>query len=68
MSDQRYRSIANASLPGADRRRGLRRDLAWLLAIKLAALGLLWLLFFSPAHQPAVDASAATRQLAASAP
>ena len=68
MSDQPNRPIANASQPGADHRRGLRRDLAWLLAIKLAALGLLWLLFFSPAHQPPVDASAATRQLAASAP
>jgi hypothetical protein len=44
--------------------RRLQRDLAWLLAVKFAALGLLWLLFFSGAHQPAVDASAAGRQLA----
>jgi hypothetical protein len=45
-------------------RRHLRRDLAWLLAVKFAALGLLWLLFFSSAQQPTVDASAAGRQLA----
>jgi hypothetical protein len=45
------------SLPGA-------RDLAWLLALKFAALGVLWLLFFSAAHRPAVDAAAASRQLA----
>jgi hypothetical protein len=36
----------------------------WLLAIKFAALGLLWLLFFSGAHQSAPDASAASRQFA----
>jgi hypothetical protein len=51
----------------ADHRRNLRRDLAYLLAVKFAALGLLWLLFFSAAHQPAVDASAANRQLAITA-
>jgi hypothetical protein len=50
--------------PEAGGRRGLRRDLAWLVAVKFAALGLLWLLFFSPAHQPAVDASAASQRLA----
>jgi len=66
--DQRNRPIASASPLGRDLRRGLGRDLAWLLAMKLAALGLLWLLFFSPAHQPSVDAAAATRQLAASVP
>jgi hypothetical protein len=42
----------------------LRRDLAWLLAVKFAALALLWLLFFSGAHQSPVDASSASRQLA----
>jgi cytochrome bd-type quinol oxidase subunit 1 len=43
---------------------GHQRDLLWLLALKFAALGLLWLLFFSAAQQPAVDAAAASRQLA----
>jgi len=42
----------------------LRRHLFLLLAIKLAALMLLWALFFSPAHRTAVDAEAAGRQLA----
>jgi hypothetical protein len=57
-------SISDARTPGADHRRHLRRDLVWLLAVKFAALGLLWLLFFSAAHQLAVDATAASRQLA----
>jgi hypothetical protein len=34
-----------------------------LLALKLAALGLLWALFFSPGHQSAVDAQAVGRHL-----
>ena len=45
----------------------LRRHLALLLAIKLAALALLWALFFSPAHRTAVDGEAAGRHLALSA-
>jgi hypothetical protein len=51
------------SIPGAH----LRRELAWLLGAKFAALGLLWLLFFSGAHRPAIDATAASRQLALAA-
>jgi hypothetical protein len=46
----------------------LRRDLVWLVAVKFAALGLLWLMFFSGAHQSPVDASTASRQLAVAAP
>jgi hypothetical protein len=42
----------------------LRRHLTALLAIKLAALALLWVLFFSPAHRTAVDGQALARQLA----
>jgi hypothetical protein len=49
-------------------RHNLRRDLAWLLAAKFAALGLLWLMFFSAAHQAPIDASATSRQLAVGAP
>lgn len=45
----------------------MRRELAWLLAVKFAALGLLWLLFFSGAHQPGIDARAAGRQLGVAA-
>jgi hypothetical protein len=48
-------------------RHNLPRDLAWLLAVKFAALGMLWLMFFSTAHQSPVDASAASRQLAVAA-
>jgi hypothetical protein len=33
----------------------LRRDLIVLFTIKLAMLGLLYLLFFSPSHRPAID-------------
>jgi hypothetical protein len=42
----------------------LRRHLTVLLALKLAALALLWALFFSPAHRTAVDGQAAGRHLA----
>jgi hypothetical protein len=44
-------------------RRRLRRELAGLIALKLAALALLWWLFFSPAHRTTVDADAAGRRL-----
>jgi len=46
-------------------RRDLKRKLAWLLAIKLAALAALWLLFFSPSHRPAVDPAHAAEHLGA---
>jgi hypothetical protein len=58
--------LARRSL--ARRRSGLQRDLLWLLGLKFAALGLLWLLFFSTAQQPAIDAAAASRQLAVESP
>jgi hypothetical protein len=45
-------------------RRTLRRELTWLLALKGAALVLLWWLFFSPPHRVPVDGAAARRQLA----
>jgi hypothetical protein len=57
-------AIGEPRAPGG---RDLRRDLARLLAVKFAALGLLWFIFFSPAHQPAVDASAASQRLAVAA-
>jgi hypothetical protein len=44
-------------------RRALGRDLTWLMVVKLAALALLWWLFFSPAHHTPVDGAAAGRQL-----
>jgi len=45
-------------------RRALRRELAWLMTLKVAALALLWWLFFSPPHHSAVDGEAASRRLA----
>jgi hypothetical protein len=44
-------------------RRRLSREVAGLIAIKLAALALLWWLFFSPAHRTAVAADTAARRL-----
>jgi hypothetical protein len=36
----------------------VRRDLIVLVAVKLAMLSVLYCLFFSPSHRPAVDAMA----------
>jgi hypothetical protein len=48
-------------------RRSLRRELAGLVALKVAALALLWWLFFSPPHRISVDAQAASRHLGVAA-
>ena len=45
-------------------RRLLRRELSLLLCFKFAALLLLWWLFFSPTHRPAVDGVSAGHRLA----
>jgi hypothetical protein len=45
-------------------RRTLRRELTWLMTLKVAALALLWWLFFSPPHRSAVDGRAASRRFA----
>ena len=42
----------------------LRRELAWLTTLKVAALALLWWLFFSAAHHSPVDREAASRRFA----
>ena len=42
-------------------RRRLRRELWWLMALKVGALALLWGLFFS--HRTPVDGQAESRQL-----
>lgn len=49
--------------PPPDWRRWLRRKIVWLLGFKLAALAILWLLFFSPAHRVEVDADSMWRQV-----
>jgi hypothetical protein len=67
LKDIRIHASSAPGEPPAPRGRDLRRDVAWLLAVKFAALGLLWFIFFSPAHQPAVDASVASQRLAVAA-
>ena len=49
-------------------RAALRRDVSLLLLFKAIALGLLWGLFFSPAHRVVVDPQATGRHLALEAP
>ncbi len=49
-------------------RGAFQRHLASLIALKFAALALLWALFFSPWHRAVVDARAAGRQLAVPPP
>ena len=44
-------------------RRRLSHELVALIALKFAALILLWWLFFSPAHRTVVDADGAGRRL-----
>jgi hypothetical protein len=42
----------------------MKRELGWLMLAKLAALLLLWALFFSPAHRPSVDGRVTADRLA----
>jgi hypothetical protein len=44
-------------------RRSLRRELAWILLLKFAALVLLWALFFRGADRPSPDAAALSQRL-----
>jgi len=44
-------------------RRRLSGELAVLIAVKFAALALLWWLFFSPPHRTPVDAESASHRL-----
>ena len=62
-------STTDSAAPGTTARNApwrpaLRRDLTALLILKLLALTLLWLLFFSPGDRTAVDAGAIGRRLA----
>jgi hypothetical protein len=49
--------MTNASIAGArpDWRRRVRGELFWIFVAKLAALTLLWALFFSAAHRASVN-------------
>lgn len=57
------RTHTSAAAPGPWRA-VLQRHLTVLLAVKLAALALLWALFFSPAHRAATDSQTTARHLA----
>ncbi|MDE2263124.1 MAG: hypothetical protein KGL45_11420 [Gammaproteobacteria bacterium] len=54
-----------ASLAGdrRDWRRRMRAELLWIFLLKLAALTLLWLLFFSAADRAPPDGNSVSRQL-----
>lgn len=54
---------AARDIPPPDWRPWLRRKIAWLLGFKLAALVILWLLFFSPAKRVEVDSDSMWRQV-----
>jgi hypothetical protein len=47
-----------------DWRRATRSQVVWLLLVKLAALTLLWFLFFSPAQRQRVDGEATSSHFA----
>jgi len=55
-------SAAETNMNHPPWRRTLRRELAWLMTLKVAALALLWWLFFSPPHHSPVDGRAASRR------
>jgi hypothetical protein len=44
-------------------RRGIGRELAWLVLAKLVALALLWFLFFTPENRPHVNGAATSQRL-----
>ena len=64
VADGRHGAVATA----VGWRAALRRDVSLLLLFKALALGLLWWLFFSPAHRTAVDPASTGRHLALEAP
>ena len=56
-------TIASVAGARADWRRRMRGELFWIFLAKLAALTLLWMLFFSAAHRATVDRDALSRRL-----
>jgi hypothetical protein len=54
---------SRAAAPSVRWRGALRRHVAVLLLMKIVALALLWVLFFSPAHRAPVDGAAVSRHL-----
>jgi hypothetical protein len=56
---------ADEAANGSDWRRATRSQVLWLLLAKLAALMLLWFLFFSPGQRQRVDGEATSAHFAA---
>lgn len=52
----------NPARPGGWASR-LRRHLAWVIALKIALIALLFALFFSPDHRPQIDPSGVSDRL-----
>lgn len=52
----------------ADWRRRMRGELFWILLVKLAALTLLWMLFFSAAHHAVIDGQSVSHRLGVAPP
>lgn len=61
-------TIAGTAGPRADWRRRMRGELWWIFLLKLAALSLLWVLFFSAAHRVVIDGKSVSRQLGVAPP
>lgn len=56
-------TIASVAAGRPDWRRRMGGELFWIFLVKLAALTLLWMLFFSAAHRAPVDGESVSRQL-----
>ena len=61
------RHASDAGTPARPWRGALRRELAWILVLKFAALTLLWALFFRGGHQSLVNTQALAERLGLSA-
>lgn len=56
-------TIASVAGGRSDWRRRMRGELFWIFLVKLAALTLLWMLFFSATHHAAIDGESVSQQL-----
>lgn len=61
-------TIASVAGGRLDWRRRMRGELFWIILVKLAALTLLWMLFFSAPHRVPVDGGSVSRRLGVSGP
>lgn len=61
-------TIASVAGGRPDWRRRMGGELFWIFLAKLAALTLLWMLFFSAGHRASIDGDAVSHQLGVSRP